>query len=152
MSVTPIFLLSLPRSGSTLVQRVLAAHPQVATAAEPWVLLPHLYATRERGIAAEYTQPIAARAIAEFLRSLPNGERDYREALHDFVIDLYTRASSEGATYFLDKTPRYHYIVDDLLETFPMRSSSSSGGTRSRWSPHRRDVDEGPMERGPLAG
>jgi Sulfotransferase family len=119
MSVTPIFLLSLPRSGSTLVQRVLAAHPQVATAAEPWVLLPHLYATRERGIAAEYTQPIAARAIAEFLRSLPNGERDYREALHDFAIDLYTRASSEGATYFLDKTPRYHYIVDDLLETFP---------------------------------
>ena len=119
MSVTPIFLLSLPRSGSTLVQRVLAADPKIATAAEPWLLLPHLYATRERGIAAEYTQPIAARAIAEFVRSLPGGERDYREALHDFAIDLYTRAAGEETTYFLDKTPRYHYVVDDLLETFP---------------------------------
>lgn len=119
MSVEPIFLLSMPRSGSTLAQRVLAAHPQIATAAEPWVLLPHLYATRERGIATEYTQPVAARAIAEFVRSLPNGERDYREAIHDFAIDLYSRAAGEDATYFLDKTPRYHYVVDDLLETFP---------------------------------
>jgi Sulfotransferase family len=119
VSVTPIFLLSLPRSGSTLAQRVLASHAEIATAAEPWVLLPHLYATRERGIAAEYTQPIAARAIAEFVRSLPGGEQDYRRAVHDFAIDLYTRAAGEGARYFLDKTPRYHYVVDDLFEVFP---------------------------------
>ncbi|CAN5750167.1 hypothetical protein BH18ACT17_BH18ACT17_16760 [soil metagenome] len=119
MSVKPLFLLSMPRSGSTLAQRVLAAHPEVATAAEPWVLLPHLYASRERGIAAEYTQPIAARAIAEFAQSLPRGEQDYREAIHDMALDLYTRAAGEGATYFLDKTPRYHYVVDDLLQIFP---------------------------------
>jgi hypothetical protein len=119
VSVRPIFLLSMPRSGSTLAQRVMAAHPAISTAAEPWVLLPHLYATRERGIAAEYTQPIAARAIAEFVQSLPNGERDYREALHDFAIELYTRAAGEDVTYFLDKTPRYHYVVEDLLTTFP---------------------------------
>jgi hypothetical protein len=119
VSVTPIFLLSQPRSGSTLAQRVLASHPQVATAAEPWVLLPHLYATRERGIAAEYTQPIAARAIAEFVQTLPGRDRDYREALHDFAIDLYTRAAGADVRYFLDKTPRYHYVVEDLFEVFP---------------------------------
>jgi len=121
--VTPIFLLSLPRSGSTLVQRVLAGHRDIATAAEPWVLLPHLYATRERGIAAEYTQPIAARAIAEFLRSLPDGERDYRRALHDFGIDLYSLAAGPEKRYFLDKTPRYHYVIDDLLDVFPEAKS-----------------------------
>lgn len=119
MTLRPLFLLSMPRSGSTLAQRVLAAHPEVATAAEPWVLLPHLYATRERGLAAEYTQPIAARAIAEFVKSMPNGDHDYREAVHDFAIDLYTRAASRNETYFLDKTPRYHYVVDDLLQIFP---------------------------------
>jgi hypothetical protein len=123
VSVTPIFLLSLPRSGSTLVQRVLAGHREIATAAEPWVLLPHMYATRERGIAAEYTQPIAARAIAEFLRSLPEGERDYRRALHDFGIDLYSRAAGTEVRYFLDKTPRYHYVVDDLFQVFPEAKS-----------------------------
>ena len=34
-----VFLLSLPRSGSTLLQRLLAAHPQVHTVAEPWLML-----------------------------------------------------------------------------------------------------------------
>ena len=36
----PIFLLSLPRSGSTLLHRMLASHPQVATLPEPWVPMP----------------------------------------------------------------------------------------------------------------
>jgi hypothetical protein len=38
--------------------------------------------------------------------------------VHDFGIDLYTRAAGE-ARYFLDKTPRYHYVVDDLFRVFP---------------------------------
>ena len=42
MSIRPIFIFSAPRSGSTLLQRVLAAHTQVATASEPWILLPLL--------------------------------------------------------------------------------------------------------------
>src|SRR5919107_2181016 len=41
---TPLFLLSLPRSGSTLAQRILAAHGGIATTSEPWILLPYLYA------------------------------------------------------------------------------------------------------------
>jgi hypothetical protein len=60
-----------------------------------------------------------AAAIAEFVQSMPGGERGYRGALHDFAIDVYTRASDPGARYFLDKTPRYHYVVDDLLDIFP---------------------------------
>jgi hypothetical protein len=117
--IRPIFVLSLPRSGSTLVQRVLAGAPQIATAAEPWLLLPHGYALRERGIAAEYTQPIAARALADFVHHLPAGETDYWTALRGFALELYAKASGPGATYFLDKTPRYHYITAELFEVFP---------------------------------
>jgi len=94
----PIFLLSLPRSGSTLVQRVLAAHEEVATAPEPWLLLPQVYATRERGILAEYVQVSAARAIGEFADRLPGGRATYDEALRGFVLDLYERATRGGAT------------------------------------------------------
>ena len=43
--IRPLFLLSLPRSGSTLVQRVLARSPQIATASETWLLMPFLAAT-----------------------------------------------------------------------------------------------------------
>lgn len=119
MSRTPIFLLSLPRSGSTLVQRVLAAHPEVETVAEPWIFLPHAYALREEGVAAEYTHPIAARAVREFVGRLPGGESTYRQALAAFVQDLYERAAPGPGRYFVDKTPRYHFVVDELFATFP---------------------------------
>ena len=118
-TIRPIFVLSLPRSGSTLVQRVLAAHDEIATAAEPWLLLPHGYALHERGMAAEYTQPIAARAIQEFVHHLPNGEADYWTAMRGFVLELYAKASGPEATYFLDKTPRYHYVTAELFQLFP---------------------------------
>lgn len=117
--VQPIFLLSMPRSGSTLAQRVLAAHPDVSTAAEPWLLLPHSYALRRHGMAAEYTQPVAARAIGEFIEGLPDGEQDYWNALRGFALELYGKASTPGARYFLDKTPRYHFIMPELLRMFP---------------------------------
>lgn len=35
-----LFLFSLPRSGSTLRQRVIATYPEVATSSELWLLLP----------------------------------------------------------------------------------------------------------------
>lgn len=118
-SVQPIFLLSMPRSGSTLAQRVLAAHPEVSTTAEPWLLLPHSYALRRHGIATEYTQQVAARAIREFAEGLPGGEQDYWNALREFALELYGKASTPGARYFLDKTPRYHFIMPELLRMFP---------------------------------
>ena len=115
----PIFLLSLPRSGSTLVQRVLAAHDQIATTPEPWVLLPHAYALEERGMAAEYTHQMAVRAIREFVDRLPGGVAEYRRALRTFITTLYTGVSPEGTSYFLDKTPRYHFVIEELFATFP---------------------------------
>lgn len=116
----PIFLLSLPRSGSTLVQRVLASTDDIATAPEPWFLLPQAYALRERGVEAEYVQVSSVRAIHEFVDRLPNGLADYRSGVRDFALRLYDLAAGDGdGRYFLDKTPRYHLIIDDLFELFP---------------------------------
>jgi hypothetical protein len=114
-----LFLLSLPRSGSTLVQRVLAVHDEISTAPETWLLLPQVYATRERGAFAEYGHTPASRAIREFAERLPGGAADYDEELRRFVLALYARASGGKGTYFLDKTPRYHFVADDLFRIFP---------------------------------
>lgn len=119
MSQTPLFVLSLPRSGSTLVQRVLAAHDEVSTAPEPWVILPQVYAMRERGAFAEYGQVPAARALREFAQRLPGGEQAYREELRRFLLSLYETASGGRGAYFLDKTPRYHFVIEDLFRIFP---------------------------------
>ena len=38
--VKPVFIFSLPRSGSTLLQRVLTGHSEISSFAEPHFLLP----------------------------------------------------------------------------------------------------------------
>ena len=119
MTQRPLFLLSLPRSGSTLVQRVLAVHDEISTAPETWLMLPQIYALRERGAFAEYGHTPASRAIREFADALPGGRDGYDEDLRRFVLALYARASGGTGTYFLDKTPRYHYVADDLFRIFP---------------------------------
>lgn len=116
--MTPVFLLSLPRSGSTLIQRVLACHPDIATTSEPWIQLPAFYALRKKGISAEYEQLRLAQAIEDFYNSLPGGRNDYLAEIREMSQRLYTKAA-KGASHFLDKTPRYHLILDELLETFP---------------------------------
>jgi hypothetical protein len=114
----PLFLLSLPRSGSTLVQRVLGAHPDVATTAEPWLLLPILYASRTQGARADYWHESAAEAIGDFIAGLDGGREAWHAEVRDFALALYARAGGEGCTYFLDKTPRYHAIATELMEVF----------------------------------
>ncbi|WP_456425550.1 sulfotransferase family protein [Rhodocaloribacter sp.] len=115
----PVFLFSLPRSGSTLLQRLLGAHPHIATVSEPWVLLPMCYSMRPSGLFSEYNHQFYYRAWKDFVRQLPEGEKGYREALRAFALDLYGRVSPPGTRYFLDKTPRYHLIAGDVMRLFP---------------------------------
>lgn len=114
----PVFVLSLPRSGSTLLQRLLAAHPDVATTAEPFVLLPLVYGLRPAGARSEYGHQLTAEAIEQFCRELPAGLDDYRAALRGAATELY-RGASRGAPVFLDKTPAYSLVPDSVLELFP---------------------------------
>ena len=117
--IQPVFILSLPRSGSTLLQRMLMANPAVASAPEPWLLLPVFYARRESGITTEYRQRTASTAVNEFIARLPDEDNDYFEAVRAFALELYSRAAQDGARYFVDKTPRYHLVVDELFQAFP---------------------------------
>jgi len=119
VSQRPLFVLSLPRSGSTLVQRVLAARDEISTTPEPWILLPQVYAMREQGAYTEYGQVPASRAIREFAERSSGGRGGYEEELRRFVLALYARASGGRGMYFLDKTPRYHFITEDLFRLFP---------------------------------
>lgn len=114
----PVFLLSLPRSGSTLLQRVLASHPDIATTSEPWLLLPLVYSFREKGIIAEYEHQNLTHAIEDFCTQLPNGKDDCYIEMKEMVMRLYSKAGGDAA-YFLDKTPRYHLIIDELIQMFP---------------------------------
>jgi hypothetical protein len=114
-----LFLFSLPRSGSTLLQRLLAAHPKISTVSEPWLLLPFSYTLKSTGVFSEYDHGTCYKALSDFVQQLPNKEYDYNRALNDFVHTIYKKAGSPEASYFLDKTPRYYLIIPELAKIFP---------------------------------
>lgn len=119
MSIQPIFLLSLPRSGSTLVQRVLSTYPEVATTSEPWLLLPFLTPLEAEMPLATGWQGTVNDAFRDFIAELPRAEADYLERLRPFAEQLYADAAHADARYFLDKTPPYHWILEQLFKVFP---------------------------------
>lgn len=115
-----IFIISQPRAGSTLLQRMLGHHSQIHTVAEPWIMLPTIYALRDRGYEAEYNSGISSRAIELFIQELPNKKRDFYDGIRLMYQFIYGRALQKTTKiYFLDKTPRYYYIVSELYSIFP---------------------------------
>lgn len=118
-SIRPVFILSLPRSGSTLLQRLLARHPAIATTPEPWLLLPVLDALDREGSLSRYSHKTAWDGLQDFLSSIDEGQTAYLTEVRRFALNLYARACSGPEAYFLDKTPRYHFIIDSLIKTFP---------------------------------
>lgn len=119
-NITPIFLLGLPRSGSTLVQRILSSHSEIDTFAEPSILLPYVYATKFEGVTSEYAHRTITKYINDFCENLPGGLEGYYESLRVFIEGLYSKSCDKnGASFFLDKTPRYSLIGKDILKIFP---------------------------------
>jgi hypothetical protein len=115
-----IFLISQPRAGSTLTQRILGSHREIYTVSEPWIMLHPLYALRRDGHQAEYSVQNSQKALDNFLNLHPEGKEAYFQAVRQMSLNLYEgllRGSDKK--YFLDKTPRYYYILPDLYRTFP---------------------------------
>lgn len=115
-----IFLISLPRSGSTLLQRILGGHPGIATLAEPWLMLHPLYALKRGGIETEYDANLARDALDDFLQQIDAGEEAYIEGVRALTGGLYACALTRlGKNLFLDKTPRYYRIIPELRRVYP---------------------------------
>jgi hypothetical protein len=159
-----LFIFSLPRSGSTLSQRILSAHEDIATAPESHVLLPFLYLLDNDEAYSIYSQRQINYAIRDFLHSLSDGVDGYYSELRAFVLRLYARAlqgsDSSNYKYFVDKAPRYYFIAEEILRLFPdgkfvliwrnplaIVASIVGSWYRGRWILRRSFVDlyEGPL-------
>lgn len=115
----PIFIFSLPRAGSTLLQRILMTNDKISSTNEPWILLPLLYQNKKFGTVSIYSHASSNQAINEFINTFPGKKNQYNEKLREFILKLYEAVSNENSIYFLDKTPRYHLIIDEIEELFP---------------------------------
>ena len=115
-----IFLISLPRSGSTLLQRILSGHTDIHTTAEPWFMLHPLHAFKTKNIKCTFDENLAAAATQDFLSIIPENMELYFQAVRAYGLTLYNRALEiSGKRLFLDKTPRYYSIIPELSKAFP---------------------------------
>lgn len=118
-----IFLISPPRSGSTMLQHMLESHSAIQGLPEPHVLPPLKFlGYYEQVSRADYDAVNCSLALHEFVEHLPGGENDYLDALRAYVLHLYDRARSiggEGKRYFLDKTPMNVLHWRFMVKLFP---------------------------------
>jgi sulfotransferase family protein len=118
-NVKPIFILSLPRTGSTLLQRVLMSHSKISSFAEPHFLLPFVYANKKEGTLTNYSHASSYKAVNDVVNNLPNKENDFFKYLNEFSLKMYNSLSDEKSIYFLDKTPVYVWIIPEIIKIFP---------------------------------
>ena len=117
-----LFVIGPPRSGSTLLARMIGAHSLIYGRPEPHLLTPlaHLgyYAKVDK---APYDAVLAAEAQREFVAALPHGEQDYVDACRAYCDILYERmlATQPHKRLFLDKTPAYALVLDFIARIYP---------------------------------
>jgi len=117
-----VFLIGAPRSGTTLLARMLGAHSAVYQRAEPHLITPIAHLGYFGNVhKAPYDPFNAEQAIHEFVGDLPGGEADYLEALRAYTDMLYGRmlATAPGKRLFLDKTPAYALVLPFLTKLYP---------------------------------
>lgn len=117
----PIFILSLPRSGSTLLQRILAKNSDIVTSSEPWFLLPLFYSSKKYGVIAEYSHRASYNAIQDLIADISktDGKALYYQSIGKGASKIYDHLCKNNEKYFLDKTPRYYLIIEELKMAFP---------------------------------
>lgn len=123
MSEKLIFIVGSPRSGSTLLERMISSHSKIIGGPEPHLMTPlaHLgyYENIEK---APYDHLRAVAAQREFVAELPNGEEDYLTALRAYCYHLYGQqlaAAGGDQERVLDKTPAYALVLPFIEKVFP---------------------------------
>ncbi len=128
--VKPIFIVSAPRSGSTLLRLILDAHPNIAIPSPAWLyeyIRPYLYSFGDLGRESNFRElvrdmiemPTIGRwpvefAVDEVVAACP--ARSFK-AVYEY---LHVRdASAKGKSRWGEKSPRNSYWIDEIKADFP---------------------------------
>lgn len=123
MGVQMLFVIGAPRSGTTMLERMLSAHSKVLGGPEPHLLTPlaHL-GVWDKVDKAPYDHVLAAESQKLFIQSLPHKEQDYWDACRaycDVIYGRYLEHNGHGKTVCLDKTPAYGLILPFMMKVLP---------------------------------
>jgi len=112
-----IFLASQPRAGSTMTQLVLSNNSQVKTSSEMWVqfLLAGLE-SEFKSARKNFNLDMAELALFDYYKALP--KKTKYTVFSELSKTIYGLKEGEEM-FFLDKTPRYYLILEELVEAYP---------------------------------
>ena len=116
-----LFVIGTPRSGTTLLARMLGSHSAIHNRPEPHLLTPlaHLgyYGTVQK---APYDPNNVTQAVHELVGDLPGKEADYLDACRAYTDVIYGRLlEGSGKQLFLDKTPAYALVLHFIAKLYP---------------------------------
>jgi LPS sulfotransferase NodH len=126
----PIFIVSSPRSGSTLLRLILDAHPNIAIPSPAWIyeyILPFLYSYGDLTDEANFREMVQDMiemptikewmvdfTVDEVVEKCPN--RSFKEA-YDY---LHVKdAEAKGKIRWGEKSPRNGYWIEEIKADFP---------------------------------
>lgn len=127
----PIFVVGCPRSGTTLLQLMMHAHPRLAVPPENRYVLPAYFQRAEWG---DLDEAANRRKLAEVITGRGTGFRDFgldRKAVQRRIVAspptlgsvletvMVCFAEAHGAARWCDKRPMYVRHVDILRRLFP---------------------------------
>jgi hypothetical protein len=113
-----IFLISQPRSGSSMLQQLLLNSAEIESTPEPWLMLNLIYTYKNNNINSSYNPNFAVINFKDYLQKSENGLNEFKKTIKSLALSLYSNRDTKNH-YFLDKTPRYYHIIDELYELFP---------------------------------
>lgn len=113
-----VFIISLPRSGSTLLQRLLDSHQNVSTLGEISLLLRFLGDQGEVFRFADYRECNLEIAKSDIRKVWPEFDKIYLEHIRLLMQNIYSKLAGQKSI-FIDKTPSYTLIVEKIYECFP---------------------------------
>ncbi len=105
----PVFIVGMPRSGTTLVEQILSSHPRVYGAGE----LPDMEFVIKRSASMVDTK----QAYPNWFPSLPR--HGYRELGETYLGRIAGRLPAGGCDRFIDKNPMNFQAVGPILTIFP---------------------------------
>ena len=106
-SIEPIFVMGMPRSGTTLVDRILSAHPDVDSAGE----------LNNFGVVLQRMAQRPARSLAGMLETLDGGGLDWARLGREYIES--TRPSTGRSARFTDKLPHNFLYAGFIARALP---------------------------------
>jgi hypothetical protein len=136
-----------------LLQRLLLADGRCRTLGEPSLLLRFLGEGDVMTRRSTYWETLVDTAKADIRAAWSGFDEAYHKGVHDLMMSVYQGLAGDKE-WFLDKTPRYTLIAEELIRTFPeakfivlwrhplaVAASISSTFRKGRWCPDEFAID-----------